>query len=622
MKATDETPHGMGLAQEQDLWRQFAEAASPKAFYESWLALQCGMLRGIRSALLVLGAPDTGPFTPAAVFPEAAYNVTHLVGVAERALKERRGLLVKNETPSLTETSSNGNYHVAYPIEVSNKVHGAVVLEVEGLSLDEVQAVIRQLHWGTSWLEVMIRRAEVFRSQEATERLQKVLDAVAGVVEHDQFRAAAMGFVTGLATKLECDRVSIGFKDNKHVRVAALSHSAEFDTHTNLVVALEAAMDEAIDQQSVIIYPLPPGIPPLVTLAHEKLAREHGAGVVCTVPLGEYGSLIGGITLERLTEQPFDESTIELIKTVAGLVGPILHTRRREERRFAAKAEEAAEKELKKFVGPSHFGLKLAAVLVLAGIIFFTFVKGVHRIRAPTVLEGIVQRSVVAPFNGYVVEAPARPGDVVRQGAMLCRLDDRELTLERLRWWTQREQAEKQYSEAMAKHDRAQVLINEAKMEQAEAQVSLLDEQLSRIKIIAPFDGIVTSGDFSQSLGAPVERGQILFEVAPLRGYRVIVQVDERDIGWLVIGQEGELVLPSIPGTVFPLTVTRITPISTAKEGRNYFRVEADLQKTSGRLRPGMEGVAKVEAGRARLIWIWTHEVIEWLRLKIWSWWP
>jgi multidrug efflux pump subunit AcrA (membrane-fusion protein) len=196
------------------------------------------------------------------------------------------------------------------------------------------------------------------------------------------------------------------------------------------------------------------------------------------------------------------------------------------------------------------------------------------------------------------------------------------LKLERLKWSTQREQFLKQHSEAMAKHDRAQALINEAKMDQAEAQVALLDEQLSRARIAAPFDGIVTSGDFSQSLGTPIERGQVLFEVAPLHGYRVIVQVDERDIGWVATGQRGELILPSVPGTVFPLAVTRITPISTAKEGRNYFRVEAELQKTSERLRPGMEGVGKISTSRRRLIWIWTHDVMEWIRLKAWSWWP
>jgi multidrug resistance efflux pump len=604
---------------DQDLWGQFAEATTAKSFCQIWLSLQCRKLKYIRSGMVLLGSPDHGPFTPAAVWPNLNFDVRHLATAAERALKERRGLLIKIDSTS--ENNMQEGYHLAYPIELSGKIHGVVVLEINQCVRDEVQDLMRDLHWGAAWLEVMLRRADALRSQEATERLQKVLDSVAGVVEHEQFRPAAMGFVTGLATTLQCDRVSIGFRRRKNVRVVALSHSAEFGEHSNLLRAMESVMEEAIDQNAVIIYPLPSEAPLVVTRAHDDLAQQHGAGAVCTVPIGREGDLFGAITFERPTERPFDESVVELIKAVAAIAGPILEVKRKEERWITTKAAESSVKQLKKFVGPGHFGLKMATVIVIGAVIFFAFATGVHYIRAPTVLEGVVERAIGAPFNGYLMEAPARPGDVVHQGDMLCRLDDREMKLERLRWSTQKEQYLKQQREAMAKHDRAQTLINEAKMDQAEAQVALLDEQLSRAKIVAPFDGIVTSGDFTQSLGTPVERGQVLFEVAPLRGYRVIVQVDERDVGWIALGQQGELALPSVPGVVFPLTVTRITPISTAKEGRNYFRVEAELQNTSKRLRPGMEGVGKISAGRAKLIWIWTHEVIEWIRLKLWTYW-
>jgi hypothetical protein len=42
----------------------------------------------------------------------------------------------------------------------------------------------------------------------------------------------------------------------------------------------------------------------------------------------------------------------------------------------------------------------------------------------------------------------------------------------------------------------------------------------------------------------------------------------------------------------------------------------------SERLRPGMEGVGKVAIGERRLIWIWTHKLIDWVRLAFWSWMP
>jgi hypothetical protein len=34
-----------------------------------------------------------------------------------------------------------------------------------------------------------------------------------------------------------------------------------------------------------------------------------------------------------------------------------------------------------------------------------------------------------------------------------------------------------------------------------------------------------------------------------------------------------------------------------------------------------MLGVGKIDAGEHRLIWIWTHQLIDWLRLSLWSWW-
>ncbi len=606
----------------QDLWKQFAEAANPKAFCQSWLALQCGMVKIARSAMVLLGAPDRGPFAPAAVWPYSDFSVKHLTGAADRALKERRGLLLKANSPQSPENVVLETHHIAYPVEVSGKIHGVVVLELYSRPLDEVQAIMRQLHWGVAWLEVMLRRAEAQKAADYNERLQMVLDLLVSVVEQERFQPAAMALVTRLATKLDCDRVSLGFEDRKKLRVKALSHSAEFGKQMNLVRAIGSAMDEAVDQQAAIVYPLPEDAAPMVTRAHAELVRLHGAGAILTVPIKSDGKLLGGLTLERPAERVFDPETVELCETVAALVGPVLNAKRKEERWLITKAKESCSRQLKKFIGPGHLTLKLCTIVLLAVIVFFYFAKGEFRVTAPVTLEGTIQRAVCAPFNGYIAEARVRPGDVIKEGDLLCLLDDRDLKLERLKWVTQREQLLKQYHEAMAKHDRPQVQINRAKIDQAEAQISLLEEQLARSKVTAPFHGVVMKGDLSQSLGSPVERGQVLFEVAPLESYRVIVQVDERDITFISVGQKGNLMLPSMPGDVVPLYIEKITPVSVAKEGRNYFRVEAQLEKTSERLRPGMEGIGKVVIDERRFIWIWTRELLNWLLLKFWTWWP
>jgi len=613
---------GGDSAKEHILWARLAEASTTEAFCQSWLALQCHMLDGVRSAMLLLGSPDHGPFTPVAIWPNPRHSVKHLSQSAERALKERRGLLIQNDSSFEIEGAFLEPYHIAYPLEVSGKVHGVVVLGVDLRSRDEVQTIMRRLHWGAGWLEVILLRSDIARSADTIERLRKLLDMVAAAVEHRQFHQAAMSFVNMMATNLACDRVSLGFMDGKYVRICAISHSAEFGKDMNLVRAIESAMDEAVDQGSVIVYPMQDDTLPLVTRVHEELSRKHGSGCICTIPMGGEEGFFGGITLERPADRPFDQATVELCETIAALAGPILDIKKAEDRLLITKAADACGKQVQKFIGPGHVICKMVSAAIVLLIIFFAFAKGDFRVTAPTALEGMVQRAVCAPFSAYIREAPIRAGDIVREGDVLCYLDERDLRLERLKWSTQREQFIKENREAMANRDRAQVQITKAKIDQAVAQIALLDEQLVRTRIPAPFHGVVMNGDLSQSLGSPVERGDVLFEVAPLDEYRLILEVDEREIDEITVDQHGELVLSSVPGDVFPFTVKKITPVTTAKEGRNSFRVEARLENTSQRLRPGMEGVGKITIGRRKLVWIWTHDMIDWVRLKAWSWWP
>jgi RND family efflux transporter MFP subunit len=255
-------------------------------------------------------------------------------------------------------------------------------------------------------------------------------------------------------------------------------------------------------------------------------------------------------------------------------------------------------------------------------VVFFSFASSQYRVAAKTNIEGAVQRAAVAPFEGYVAESRVRAGDRVKQGQVLCRLDDKDLQLERTRWTAERDQSERKYRQAMSVQDRAAMAVTAAQVEQAQAQLSLAEEKIARATLVAPFDGIVVSGDLSQLLGTPVEQGKVLFEIAPLDAYRVILSVDERDIAFISVGQKGELALSGIPYEKMPFLVKLVTPVSSSQEGRNFFRVEAQITANSERLRPGMEGVGKVSVGDRRLIWIWTHSLVDWLRLWTWKWMP
>ncbi len=150
----------------------------------------------------------------------------------------------------------------------------------------------------------------------------------------------------------------------------------------------------------------------------------------------------------------------------------------------------------------------------------------------------------------------------------------------------------------------------------------MVESKLQRTRLKAPFDGLVVSGDLSQRLGSSVGQGELLFEVSPLDNYRIILWIDEHRMLDITEGQQGKLVLNSLPEQSFSFTLSSVTPVTEARDGGNYFRVEAELLDPSPVLRPGMGGVAKVEVDERRLIWVWTYPLIQWFKLKFWAWLP
>jgi hypothetical protein len=600
------------------LWATLAATDDAQQFCQSWLAIQCRLIPSVDGGLVLLLIESEGSYAPAAVWPDVRRDMSYLSHAAQRALVEQRGLVV---SASAANAAGNG-FHVAYPIEAVGKLRGVVVLDVAPRAETELQAVLRQLHWGAAGLEVLFAREEMRRETAVKERLQAVLELVASTASHERFSAAATALATEVATRLHCERVSIGFRRGGRVRLHAVSHSAQFKERTNLLRGVAAAMEEAIDQGGTVAYPALPGSIPAVTRAHEELSRVHGVGATLTVPLAANDKVVGAMTLERSAEHPFDRGTLELCEAVAGLAGPLLDVHRREDQWFPGRFVWWMRDLAVKLFGPRHPGFKLGAACTAALLAFLIFAKGDYRVSATTALEPLVQQAAVAPFDGYIRTADVRAGDLVLRGALLATLDDRELRLERLKWMSQQEELLKQLRQAMALRNNAQLQIVSAQLDQIRAQVARVEDQLARTEIRAPFDGLVVSGDLTQSLGAPVERGSLLYQVAPLTAFRIVLQVDERDVSNVSVGRRGSLLLSAFPQEPLGFVVEGITPVSTAREGRNYFRVEAQLTEEQPSLRPGMEGVGKIEIDRRPYIWIWTHDIWSSLRLYLWKWLP
>jgi hypothetical protein len=142
--------------------------------------------------------------------------------------------------------------------------------------------------------------------------------------------------------------------------------------------------------------------------------------------------------------------------------------------------------------------------------------------------------------------------------------------------------------------------------------------------IKAPMDGTVLKGDLEDKLSAPVKQGDSLFEIGSPDSLRLELFVADRDIQDITQDpihhmQVGRFATNALPDEKYPFHVELIVPVGEAKEGNNVFKVYGTVEGAKSKSwRPGMAGEARVDVGERRIIWIWTHRLVDFLKLKLW----
>lgn len=232
------------------------------------------------------------------------------------------------------------------------------------------------------------------------------------------------------------------------------------------------------------------------------------------------------------------------------------------------------------------------------------------------------QVSVRPEVNGRIAELPVDIGDKISKDALLCRLDDKDLQIERSQRVTEIDGAQLQLQKARRNFARSQQLFADRlvsqelfedtktehdlatnALERAQSALRMVEDRLSKTKILAPFDCTVLTRPVSTgqavSGSAGFNSGTEVMTVANLNDMIINVHVNQADVTRLTTGQIVDISVESVPGLAMKGTVERIAPQATIKNSIKGFAARILIKNIDPRVRPGMTSNIKIPVASA-----------------------
>lgn len=596
-------------------------AGTPAQFWPSLLEAT-GLLSGAELALLLRKSGDdangwqrVGVWPPEKVNSPVTQSFLRLAPELANSATENQAALA----PLNGATNPNSvDYGLALKLEVGSPQEGVVaVFFLPGFSESQAAAALRHLRLVADTPQIYRLQRAAGESQVKLSHFSSVLDLMALLNAQHRYLAVAMTLCNELAARHKCDRVSLGWLDGEYVKLQAISHTERFEKKMEAVRALEQMMEEALDQDELLVWPPPEG-DTRVNRDHGTFAEDQKLKFLCSIPLRLGGETVGVITCERNSEA-FGEDEQRLLSLCGEMAVRRLSELKRTDRWFGARLATATREKLAKLVGVEHTWAKVIAILVAVGLGVLFFGRMNYRVEAPFILRTENMAILTAPFNGFIDEVPVEIGDSIPPGGALLKLDTKDLLLEEASSLADLDRYTREAEKARASNSLAEMRIAQAQAEQARVRLELVRYRLSQAEIKSPFAGVVVEGDLKQRIGAPVKQGDALFKVARTDRMYVECDVREYDIHEVRGDATGEIAFLSRPKLKFPVKLERIEPAAQAKDEDNIFIVRCQFDgPVQDWWRPGMSGVAKINVGKRTFFWIISHRTIDFLRMFFW----
>ncbi len=457
--------------------------------------------------------------------------------------------------------------------------------------------------------------------------------AVAGrVLQAPDYAAACQALLVSFNSVIRAQRSILFLDRGGQLFVEQVSGIGQFESKRHLLVLASDAAQEAMDQQVAVVEgdDRDAGV---IRIAQQTFNREFSPLHISSLPVFSDQAGTTGFELTApasashgalvfLHEEPLtDDNTVQLEQALS-LVAPALLARKKLARSFVGGVKDDLGALFSSVFGKAFLGTKLlvAALLVLGAVSAVVQINEELSVSAELLPQQ--RQQVSALMDGYLRDAGAKEGDRVVAGQMLAELDSSDLTLERLQRFSRFSRLQSEYLQAVALGSQTDMAVMQARLNEAKAELELVDQQLERLKVRAPIDALVISGDLSQRLGDPVRSGDELFVLATLDDFTVELKVPEYRLADVRVGDRGELFLNARSGATYAFEVVALKPQLVAEGGGSFLLAEAQLRGlgVADQFQPGMVGVARLDIGKASALAVWTRQLSHVVDRWLWRW--
>ncbi len=225
----------------------------------------------------------------------------------------------------------------------------------------------------------------------------------------------------------------------------------------------------------------------------------------------------------------------------------------------------------------------------------------------PAEVRPLLEAPIFSRANGYLKRWLVDIGAHVEAGQLLAEIDTPELDQQLEQGRAQLAESEAALALAKTTAERwadllktasvseqenaekqADFKLKSATVEAQRANVHRLEQLQAFERVTAPFAGTITARDTDVGDLIMAGGGKELFHLAQTQTLRVYVRVPQAASRGISSGQAAELLIPEIPGTKFPATVTSTSGAMTT-DSRTLL-VELQVDNSQGEILPGSYG--------------------------------